>query len=242
MIDRFTQYLQQQLDDHSIYVWGAQGQKHPTITEAWIKRRETTPRNAERAIAYWKKQVAAGYGEVLRAFDCSGLGVYFLLNEGLIPYDMNANSLMKLCTRITFEQLRPGDFVFLVDRGGRAHHVGYVYDDKLNVIEAKGRDHGVMKSPFKGWEVYGRPPFFRDSKGSIKSRILKLVSPYMRGGDVLALQRTLKAAGHSPGTLDGIFGYRTEKAVRAFQAARNLTVDGKAGPLTFAELGLEYIR
>ena len=48
----FTEYLKEQVRNHSIYVWGAQGQKKPTITEAWIRKREKTKRNADRAIAH----------------------------------------------------------------------------------------------------------------------------------------------------------------------------------------------
>ena len=241
MIDKFIAYLQEQLRNHSIYVWGAQGQKSPTVNEAWIRKRETSTANADRAVRYWKKQVDAGYGDVLRAFDCSGLGVYFLLENGLISHDMSANTLMDQCKIIAFSQLQPGDFVFLVDESGHAHHIGYVADESLNVIEAKGRDHGVMKSPFKGWDVYGRPPYFTDDAGNYKSRVLKLQSPYMRGDDVKELQTALKAKGVTPGTLDGVFGPMTEKAVRAFQANAGLTVDGKAGQKTFQALGLKYI-
>ena len=28
---------------------------------------------------------------------------------------------------------------------GKAHHIGYIVDESLNVIEAKGRDDGVVK-------------------------------------------------------------------------------------------------
>ena len=65
--DAFKEYLLEQVRNHSIYVWGAQGQKKPTITEEWIRKREKTKRNADRAIRHWKKEVAAGYGDVLRA-------------------------------------------------------------------------------------------------------------------------------------------------------------------------------
>ena len=242
MLDRFIAYLYEQLDNHGIYVWGGQGQRGSEITEAWIRRRETSSRNAERAIRYWKKQVAAGYGDVLRAFDCSGLGVYFLLNNGLISRDMTSDGMLRMCRRISFSELKKGDFVFNVDKNGRAYHVGYIVDGALNTIEAKGRDHGVMKAPFKGWDVYGRPPFFMDDAGHIKSRILKLVKPYMRGEDVRLVQAALKKRGVSTGAVDGIYGPLTEKAVRALQADARIAVDGKAGPDTFGALGLEYYR
>lgn len=34
----FLDYLHEQVMNHSIYVWGAQGQQGATITEAWIQR------------------------------------------------------------------------------------------------------------------------------------------------------------------------------------------------------------
>lgn len=57
-----------------------------------------------------------------------------------------------------------------------------------------------------------------------------------RGDDVRRLQELLHQAGFDPGPIDGIFGERTERAVRDFQGAHGLAVDGAAGPITMAAL------
>lgn len=51
-----------------------------------------------------------------------------------------------------------------------------------------------------------------------------------------SLQRQLKAAGVNPGPLDNKFGPKTEAAVRRFQQANGLKVDGIVGPRTRAAL------
>jgi N-acetylmuramoyl-L-alanine amidase len=56
-----------------------------------------------------------------------------------------------------------------------------------------------------------------------------------RGDAVRDLQERLLAVGH-PVTADAKFGARTEAAVRAFQDARRLRVDGICGPQTWAGL------
>ena len=57
------------------------------------------------------------------------------------------------------------------------------------------------------------------------------------GEDVKVLQRALRRAGFDPGPVDGEFGPVTTAAVRDFQAARGLVVDGIVGPQTWRALG-----
>lgn len=55
---------------------------------------------------------------------------------------------------------------------------------------------------------------------------------------VKTLQDRLRAAGFDPGASDGWYGKNTADAVKAYQQANGLTVDGDAGPQTLAKLGL----
>lgn len=54
--------------------------------------------------------------------------------------------------------------------------------------------------------------------------------------DIRKLQESLKAKGFDPGPVDGRNGIATKRAVRAFQKATGLTVDGIAGKQTLAAL------
>lgn len=57
------------------------------------------------------------------------------------------------------------------------------------------------------------------------------------GPRVVQVQQALRSLGYTLAA-DGIFGPRTDAAVRTFQASRNLVADGIVGPRTSAALGL----
>ncbi|MFN3428585.1 MAG: peptidoglycan-binding protein [Candidatus Sericytochromatia bacterium] len=59
------------------------------------------------------------------------------------------------------------------------------------------------------------------------------------GDPVKKLQDRLRALGHDPGGSDGAFGPKTDAAVKAFQAAQGLEVDGIVGPNTWKKLGIK---
>ncbi len=59
-----------------------------------------------------------------------------------------------------------------------------------------------------------------------------------RGEEVRAIQIKLSSLGYYNGSIDGIYGSATEKAVRQFQYDNSLVSDGIAGDKTLAALGI----
>jgi N-acetylmuramoyl-L-alanine amidase len=71
---------------------------------------------------------------------------------------------------------------------------------------------------------------------ALGDRLLYHRRPMLRGDDVLDLQHRLNALGFHAGREDGIFGPRTEAAVREFQRNAGIAADGVLGPATRAGL------
>ena len=61
-------------------------------------------------------------------------------------------------------------------------------------------------------------------------------SPLMRGDDVAQLQNRLTDMGFDCGRVDGIYGIKTDNAVKEFQKSVGVKVDGKCGPATLTSL------
>ncbi len=59
-----------------------------------------------------------------------------------------------------------------------------------------------------------------------------------RGEEVRTIQQKLKNWGYYDGDVDGIFGSKTQAAVKAFQKKNGLTADGIAGPNTLRAMGI----
>jgi peptidoglycan hydrolase-like protein with peptidoglycan-binding domain len=70
--------------------------------------------------------------------------------------------------------------------------------------------------------------------------------PVLKRGDcepaVLVLQKVLATHGFEPGSQQGLFCPKTERAVMAFQRAKGLEADGIAGPKTWSALGAAHTR
>lgn len=57
-----------------------------------------------------------------------------------------------------------------------------------------------------------------------------------KGESVKKAQNALKARWYDPGPIDGLFGAKTESAVKWYQSDHGLTADGIVGPRTWAGL------
>ena len=77
----------------------------------------------------------------------------------------------------------------------------------------------------------------KEAQWKLGDRSLNLQEPpLMHGDDVAALQSRLTEMGFDCGRVDGIYGPRTELAVKDFQKSVGATVDGKCGPATIIAL------
>ena len=68
---------------------------------------------------------------------------------------------------------------------------------------------------------------------------MKTIKNGSKGAEVKTLQEALNKAGNYGLATDGIFGAKTEAAVRDYQKRNDLSVDGIAGPKTWSKLGYE---
>ena len=141
---------------------------------------------------------------------------------------------------------------------------GFDYDGEPLVVEERGLDYGcvVTRMDKRSWTLRGlmTKKFAYDSIPAPKptptipitpgkwtvSRVLKLTDPMQKGDDVKELQKRIYDFGIKSVviggktktlTADGTFGSITDAAVRLYQKANALDVDGKAGKNTIAKLG-----
>lgn len=111
-------------------------------------------------------------------------------------------------------------------------HVG-VYVGNGYVVEERGFNYGCQKTKLKNrkWlHWYKLPWIIYDGETSISyalgDRLLKID---MKGDDVTELQTLLTQLGYLESKVDGDFDLKTEIAVKEFQKAMQLEIDGKYG-------------
>jgi peptidoglycan hydrolase-like protein with peptidoglycan-binding domain len=118
--------------------------------------------------------------------------------------------------------MRSTNWVFVI-RGGVASSLVALFLlcllDAGTAVAQAAEANQATKAPLALGSGYGRPD------GSARVRVL---------------QRRLRALGQQPGPVDGLYGPLTEAAVRRYQSAAELAVDGIAGPQTMRKLHAEW--
>lgn len=145
-IEKMLYYALQQVHHGSAYVWGGQGEKLKSFTVEKLVNMETSSDNAQRVVNYMYKN-RTRIDSLARIFDCSGLICKSLEYAGVVKkgFDSTANELYLKYDKKSISKRERGNLIYKLNQSGIAVHVGIVYDYDY-VIEAKGRDVGVVKS------------------------------------------------------------------------------------------------
>ena len=134
-----------------------------------------------------------------------------------------------------------GIFLFTM-RDGRMTHTG-VSIGNGEEVDARGHAYGVVRrkiseTSYTHWARlaidYNAPIEAENPAPEPTKPTLRIGS---RGEDVRILQENLRQLGFLNDAADGIFGTNTNAAVRSFQKAQGLSVDGVVGAGTWAALG-----
>jgi N-acetylmuramoyl-L-alanine amidase len=100
-------------------------------------------------------------------------------------------------------------------------------------VRAFQQDRGLVADGLVGPETYAA---LQGARLRLGDRILTWQSRMLVGDDVTALQDRLAELGFDAGRADGVFGPRTEAALKAFQREYGLRPDGVCGPATLRAL------
>lgn len=149
----FEDALEQEIANHSIYVWGGSGQLCCQVTEDWIRQKESRCENgkhADDAVAAWKAVMDSQYRNVARCFDCSGYVSYCLIAAKALDKRRDCDGLYARCNPT--DNLENGTLLFRVNKSdpNDETHVGVYF--RGHVYESKGRKYGVVRSSYKSKE------------------------------------------------------------------------------------------
>jgi N-acetylmuramoyl-L-alanine amidase len=115
-------------------------------------------------------------------------------------------------------------------QGDRLDHFGAATEETVRAFQRRRR---LQVDGICGPDTWSA---LREEPLAIGDRLLSLRKPMQRGDDVHQLQQQLSALGFDAGRPDGIFGSRTDAALRDFQRNAALAVDGICGRDTLAAM------
>lgn len=107
-----------------------------------------------------------------------------------------------------------------------------IFDESLDrAVRTFQQERGLTVDGIVGPDTYRR---LEEARWQLGDRILQFVPGHLiSGDDVTQLQRRLSELGFDSGRLDGVFGHRTDRALREFQRSVGVRPDGTCGPDTF---------
>lgn len=149
--------------NHGIYLWSGNGEYTEKLTIGDIRMKESSKSEAARVLKHISDCYANDYNMTKsQAVDCSGLAIAILRQLKCIKStdDYRARDLQAMCKAVNLTDLQEGDCVFNKKSG--ATHMG-IYVGYDTVIEAKGRDYGVVKRKLSqgSWIVGGTLPYIK---------------------------------------------------------------------------------
>lgn len=227
-----------------------------TYLEMFGKEHEDLKRNdkAEKIVQLAEERIGCPYvfgakGGIVngkQVFDCRGYTWWLLQQVGISISDVGATTQWKQAEDWE-ERGRAEDMPNLVccvfkyhEEDGKMSHTGmHVGDGKiLHCTSNGGVKWGSMTD--KSWTHYAVPKGLYTEEEIGEARPMngqRTLRKGCSGEDVAELQRTLMRMGYqSVGKADGIFGTKTEEAVKSFQGYHGLTVDGIVGEKTMAKI------
>lgn len=247
----------------TLYVMGCFG---APITNSNVDRYCTNHSYNKQATRTKMIKAAANKKPVVYGFDCVCLikGVLWgwsanekhsyggaKYNSNDVP-DIGADGMIAKCTELStdFNNIEVGEAVW------RKGHIGIYIGDGLavectpawkNCVQITACNCNKAGYNRRNWTKHGKLPYVDYSKKETVTETnnekkcevtLKVLKRSSKGNAVKALQSTLIMYGHSCGSkgADGYFGIETENAVKAFQKAKKITVDGCVGPQTWSKL------
>lgn len=206
------------------------------------------------------------YGYVYKASWCATSMSYFLNKLDLLnkigKKQENVYEMMEMCRKSgvgTFYYkndipsnytVKRGTILFLLNSGTvmnstSSKHVTSTYEDFLwkssgNIKCLGGNQSDMIRvSQYTQSKVYAIyvPPYADENKKESHTTLRR----GSKGNEVKELQNILNELGYKDNSgeklaVDGSFGRRTEEAVKRFQSANNLEVDGICGQKTWAKL------
>lgn len=153
----------------------------------------------------------------------------------------------------------PGVILYHANSEGTMTHTGVAIGGGM-AVEARSAAYGVVKTTVKNrsWTHWAALPGIlsegtgnsstpseskqenHSESGNGTTGIVVVTMNTLRrgnkGAQVKVLQFLLNENGFNAGTVDGIFGSNTEKAVKAYQKQKRLSVDGICGRNTWSKL------